>query len=313
MGELVTSLEGIAEDLRDGSVVTIGNFDGVHVGHQAIIGRACSLAKQLSVPAIGLTFDPHPIAFFRPNAAPVRLTTNAQRFDLMASAGLDRVVALPFDKTLAAQSPEQFVEEILIEGLKARHVVVGQDFRFGARRAGDAETLQRLGAPHGMDATASDWLTFDGEPVSSTRIRNAVQAGELVDARQLLGRPYRLRGKIVSGEARGRTIGYPTANLEPEPMAMPPDGIYVTTLARLGGPRWKAATSIGHNPTFGENARTVETFVFDEAAPDDLDLYGADVELEVLQYLRDEARFDSVEALVAQMDRDVAAARRFFQ
>ena len=313
MVNLVTSLEGITADLSDGSVVTIGNFDGVHLGHQTIMGRARALARELGVPAVGLTFEPHPIAFFRPELAPVRLTTSAQKVELMAAAGLDLVLSLPFNQALADLSPERFVGEILIEALQARHVVVGQDFRFGARRAGDAESLKSLGAPHGMEATASDWITRDGEPISSTRIRRAVQAGELADAAAMLGRPYRLRGTIVSGEARGRTIGYPTANLAPEPMALPPDGIYVTTLARLGGPRWQAATSIGHNPTFGDNARTVETFVFDEAAPDDLDLYDAAVELELLQYLRDEARFDSVEALVAQMDRDVAAARRFFQ
>ncbi len=302
-----------ARALLDGSVVTIGNFDGVHIGHQAIITAAADRAHDLDVTAVGLTFEPHPVSFFRPDAAPERLTPLPLKARLLREAGVELVVALPFNAELAGLSPERFVEDVLIDGLSARHVVVGEDFRFGEKRAGDTDALHRLGEPKGMTCTAAEWVRRGDEPVSSTRIRRALSTGDLSEANAMLGRPYRFLGTIVRGEARGRTMGYPTANLDPAPMAMPPNGIYITTLARVGGPRWWAATSIGTNPTFGENPRTVETFILDERVDDeDLDLYDAPVELELHQFLRPERRFDSPEQLIAQMDQDVADARHYF-
>ncbi len=311
MSEIFFSEAAAAAVLKK-SVVTIGNFDGMHIGHQAIFAKAVEEAKARDARAVALTFEPHPEAFFRPDSAPVRLAPPPHKFDIMGQYGVDAIVVLSFDKTLAGQSPEEFVEGILVESLKASHVVVGEDFRFGKKRAGDTESLKELGAPHSMTRTAAEWVRWNDEVVSSTRIRKAIAKGEMAKVRGMLGRPYRLFGNVGHGDARGRTLGYPTANMNVEDMAIPRNGIYATTLATKGGTHWRAATSIGVRPTFGGGERTVETFVLDERIDDELDLYGDDVELDIYKRLRDELKFDGPEELVAQMDRDIEDVRAFF-
>ena len=301
-----------ATERLEKSVVTIGNFDGMHIGHQAIVEEARRRAREHDARVVALTFEPHPVAFFRPDEAPVRLSPPPYKFDLIADAGVDTVVALTFDESLAGQSPEAFVESILVDSLKARHVVVGEDFRFGKKRAGDTKSLKQLGQPLGMGCSVVDFITWRGEPVSSTRIRRAIDQGQLEAAQAMLGRPHRLYGEVVHGEQRGRKLGFPTANMEVVQMAQPPAGVYATTLARAGGAHWRAITNIGERPTFGGGERTVETFVLDDRVADDLDLYGEEVELDLYRRVREERAFDSPKALVAQIERDIEWVREFF-
>ena len=310
MATILSTVEEAAQRLER-SVVTIGNFDGMHRGHQAIFEQVVELAKEQEATPVALTFEPHPIAYFRPDAAPERVSPAGQKFGLMGDAGAQLVVALTFDEELANQSPQTFVEEVLHKGLKATHVVVGEDFRFGKKRAGDTDTLGELGASFGMKCTVAEFVTWKGEPISSTRIRGAISEGDVEAARQMLGRPHRLCGTVVHGEKRGRKIGYPTANMNVAEAAIPANGIYVTTLGRAGEEHWRAVTSIGHRPTFDGDGRTVETYVMDDV--DDLDLYGDEIELDFYRRVREEKKFDSVEELVVEMDRDVEMARQFFE
>lgn len=308
MTEVISS-QSDAEKRLDDAVVAVGNFDGMHIGHQAIFDEAVAEATGRGATVVALTFEPHPIAFFRPDEAPVRLSPPPYKFELMEHFGAEVVVALTFDESLAKTTPEAFVDQILVNALKARHVVVGADFRFGKGRAGDTQTLQALGEPRGMGCAIVDSVTWRDEPVSSTRIRSAVKAGRMSAVRAMLGRPYRLYGDVVRGEARGRALGFPTANLDVADMALPAPGVYATALARRRGERWRAITNIGHRPTFGGGALTVETFVLDDSVDEELDLYGESMELDLYRRVREEQSFDSPDELVAQIERDIAQVR----
>ncbi len=311
MTKIVHSEQAAAEGLQK-SVVTIGNFDGMHIGHQAIFETAVREARERDALPVALTFEPHPEAFFRPDDAPLRLSPPPYKYELMGACGVEWVVSLPFDAALANCSPEEFVERILAEKLGAVHVVVGEDFRFGKKRAGDTDSLQRLGAAVGMSTTVASFVEWDGEPVSSTRIRAAVADGEMASVETMLNRPYRLYGEVVAGEQRGRKLGFPTANLDVVDMASPPSGVYITTLGRADQEQWTAITNIGTRPTFDDGEQTVETFILDDAVDDDLDLYGDAVELDIFRRVRGEREFESPEQLVAQIQRDIEEARAFF-
>lgn len=311
MTEIVYS-RAEAADRLDRSVVTIGNFDGMHIGHQAIFDKTLEEADDRDATPVGLTFEPHPEKYFRPDEAPVRLSPAPQKFELMGEHGAELVVALVFDESIAGQHPEEFVEEILVETLSAEHVVVGRDFRFGKERAGDTDSLQEFGEPRGMTTSVVDFVQYDDQPVSSTRIRGAVEEGELEEVRAMLGRPYRLYGGVVQGEQRGTQMGFPTANLEVDEMAVPPKGVYATRLARSGGPRWRAVTNIGNRPTFDGQELTIETFVLDDRVEEDLDLYDEDIELDIHRRIRDEQRFDNPGELIDRIERDIQEAEAFF-
>ena len=312
MTNILRSRQQAARRLQS-SVVTIGNFDGMHIGHQAIFRRAIDEAHRLDVPAVALTFEPHPQAFFRPDDAPPRLSPPPFKFDLMSHYGIDLVVALTFDESIAGLEPQQFVGDVLVDELGARHVVVGRDFRFGKKRAGDTDALRELGEPLGLSCTVEQFVQWQGKPVSSTRIRDAVSEGSMDAAASMLGRAYRLVGTVVRGEQRGRQLGFPTANMEVVPMALPPKGVYITTLAPAGGDHWRAITNVGSRPTFDDEGMTVETFVLDERVDkDELDLYGEDIELDIYRRVRGEKKFESPRALVEQIERDVRQAREFF-
>ena len=295
-----------------GSVVAVGNFDGMHIGHQAIFEIARRQADERGLDVVALTFEPHPTAFFRPDEALPRLSPPPHKFELIGDYGADAVVALTFDEDFASKSPAEFVESVLVETLAAKHVVVGEDFRFGKKRAGDTESLQKLGEPLGMTREVADFVQWKEEPVSSTRIREAIEHGEMADAQAMLGRPFRIFGRVVRGDARGRKLGFPTANMETADMAIPPVGVYATTLARRGQKHWRSITNIGRRPTFGGGDITVETFVLDESVDEDLELYGDEVELDVYRRIRGEREFDSPAELVAQIERDVDQVRVFF-
>ncbi len=289
------------------SVVTVGVFDGVHRGHRQVIRRTCETARELGLPAAVVTFDPHPLTVLRPAAAPVRLATLDHRLTLLAALGVDAALVLPFTPELAAWTPEDFVRRVLVDSLHSARVTVGQDFRFGAKAAGDVDLLRRLGPSSGFTVDAIPLIADEQGRVSSTTIRRQLAEGDVESAAAALGRPHRVEGPVVHGEHRGRAIGYPTANLDlPSDTAIPADGIYAGWLT-VDDARMPAAISIGTNPTFGGTLRRVEAHVLDR---DDLELYGEHVAVDFAVRLRETLRFDSVPALVAQMARDVAQTRK---
>lgn len=290
------------------TVVTIGNFDGVHLGHQHVIRRAREVADQLGVArVVAVIFDPHPIAVLRPEHAPPTLTDVDTRVALLERAGVDAVLVVPFSREVAAWSPERFVDEVVTGALHAAAVVVGANFRFGYRAAGDVATLHELGAARGFTA---EGIALDGGPQvwSSTYVRNCLATGDVAGAAEALGRTFGVRGEVVEGDRRGRELGYPTANLASGGGAAPADGVYAGWLRREDtGEVFPAAISVGTNPTFaGERERRVEAYVLDR---DDLQLYGVVVEVLFVDRIRGMRRFESVEQLVETMADDVQRTR----
>ena len=292
------------------TVVVIGNFDGVHLGHQHVVARARAIADREHLDLVAVTFEPHPMAVLRPEHAPSMLSHVDDRAALLMASGADEVLALPFSRDVAAWTPEEFIERVLVTALHARVVVVGANFRFGNRASGDVATLVAAGRQHGFSA---EGIPLEGGPQvwSSTYVRTCLAGGDVEGAAEALGRPYALRGRVVEGDRRGRELGYPTANVPPADFAVPADGVYAGRLRVLDGDEGcealPAAISVGTNPTFaGERARRVEAYVLDR---DDLDLYGRTVEITFVSRIRGMVRFDSVDDLVAQMAADVQQTR----
>ncbi len=289
-------------------VVTIGVFDGVHRGHQRIVGRAVERARELGLPSVVLTFDPHPSEVVRPGSHPPLLTSQQYRADLLEGLGVDVVCVLPFTREFSRLSPDEFVHAVLVEHLHARAVVVGENFRYGHRAAGDVPALAAAGRRFGFTVEGVPLLGSGETTWSSTYIRSCVQAGDVEQASQALGREHRIEGVVVRGDQRGRELGYPTANLQPLPWsAVPADGVYAGHLD-LAGARHPAAISIGTNPTFAGVERRVEAYVLDPPTRP-WDIYGEHVGLSFTARLRDTLAFDGVEPLLAQMERDVARTR----
>ena len=301
LGPVWRSLEDVPDDLGP-TVVSIGNFDGVHRGHCVVLSQAARHAAGADLPVVAVIFDPHPMAVLRPDHAPSVLTPPEQRAELLRSHGVDHVLALPFDRAMAAWSPTEFVDRVLVEALHARVVVVGANFRFGARAAGDLAVLQSQGAAQGEGrAFTAHGVDLDGGPQvwSSTYVRTCLAAGDVAGAAEALGRPFAVQGPVARGDQRGRDLGYPTANVELAPdAAVPADGVYAGHLVVRGagpGQAHPAAISVGTNPTFeGVRARRVEAYVLDR---DDLDLYGTVVEVTFEHRLRGMATFTSPEEL----------------
>jgi riboflavin kinase/FMN adenylyltransferase len=288
------------------NVVVIGIFDGVHKGHQSILERAKEIADGRKI--IALTFDPHPTTVFAPDRVPTSLTTLADRVVLLKIHGADQVVVMKFDEKFAALSPLEFVNKILITQLEAGEVIVGENFTYGHKAAGNIESL-KLHSEFGVHvATLKSEVS---EVISSTRIRNAIISGDVETARLLLTRPHRLEGVVIHGEARGREIGYPTANLgNIEGQSIPADGVYAGWLT-VGIDRWPAAISIGTNPTFeGERGRQVEAYALDQVG---LDLYDKEATIEFGWHLRETLKFDGLDPLLEQMAKDCAQARKLTQ
>jgi riboflavin kinase/FMN adenylyltransferase len=293
-------------------VATIGVFDGVHLGHQRIVGRAVEIARERDLPAVVVTFDPHPDEVIRPGSHPPLLTSARRQAELLAGLGADAVLVLPFNVEFSRLSPDEFIRVAMSERLHAAAVVVGENFRFGHKAAGDVALLAQLGEKYDFTAEGIPLLVADGVTISSSYIRERLAEGDVTAAAAALGRPHRVEGVVVRGHMRGRGLGFPTANLEtPQYTATPADGVYagwLTSLALDGTAAiaWPAAISVGTNPTFGLGERTVEAYALDR---DDLDLYGAHAAIDFTARLRGTERFDSVEALVVQMHQDVARAR----
>jgi riboflavin kinase/FMN adenylyltransferase len=285
--------------------VTIGNFDGVHRGHQALIRAAARRAEGQGGRVVVLTLDPHPARLLDPKRAPATLTTLEQKSELLAGLGVDVFVVLPFTAELARRSAEQFVGGVLVEALGATSVVVGEDFRFGHRRRGDVSLLEALGSRHGFGVEALPPVLHAGLPVSSSRVREVLARGRVEEARELLGRSFFIDGTVVEGERRGRTLGFPTANLATPNETLPLEGVYAAR-CRVPPGRWlPAVVNIGRRPTFGGDAVSVEAHLLDF----DADLYGAELRTEFVGRLREERRFDGPGALVAQIREDVSRAR----
>ena len=300
------SLDDVPGDLGPTAVV-IGNFDGVHLGHQHVVREARAAADAEGLRVVAVTFDPHPMSVLRPEHAPTSLTDIETRARLLDDAGVDDVLALPFDRLVAAWSPEEFAERVLAGALHAAVVVVGANFRYGVRASGDVATLTASGERLGFRAVG---VALDGGPQvwSSTYIRTCLAAGDVAGAAQALGRPFVVRGLVVRGDRRGHELGYPTANVPTRTLvAAPADGVYAGWLRRLDtGERYPAAISVGTNPTFeGVRERRVESYVLDR---DDLELYDVEVEVSFVDRIRGMVRFDGVDALVEQMGTDVAQA-----
>jgi riboflavin kinase / FMN adenylyltransferase len=301
------SIDEVPPDLGPTAVV-IGNFDGVHLGHRHVLRRAREVADERGLTLVAVTFDPHPMAVLRPEHAPTSLTSVETRAELLGECGADAVLALRFDRGVAAWTPEEFVERILFRRLHAAAVVVGANFRFGNRAAGDVATLHETGATYGFEA---EGIALDGGPQvwSSTYVRTCLATGDVAGAAEALGRPYAVRGAVVRGDQRGRELGYPTANVPTSTLtAAPADGVYAGWLRRLDtGETFPAAISVGTNPTFdGQRERRVESYVLDRT---DLELYGVEVEVSFVERLRGMVAFGSVEELVEQMRVDVDRAR----
>jgi riboflavin kinase/FMN adenylyltransferase len=298
---------GLAPDDR-GAAVAMGNFDGVHLGHQSVLALAHAAAAELDAPFGVVSFEPHPRSFFAPDAPAFRLMTADARARRLEKLGVEVLYELPFGAALAGLSPEGFATEVLAEGLGVRHVVVGADFRFGKGRAGDVASLRALGARLGFGVTAAP-LVSDGQgDFSSTAIRAALAEGRPEEAARILGHWHRIEGAVQHGDRRGHDLGYPTANLLPEGLHLPRFGVYAVLVDVLTGPhrgRLAGAASIGVRPTFGESRPNLEVYLFDF----DGDLYGAELSIALVAFLRPEEKFDSAEALVAQMGADVREAR----
>lgn len=293
------------EGLR-GGIVALGNFDGFHLGHQAVVGRAIERARAEGRPALVATFDPHPVRHFKPEAPPFRLTTLDQRARLFAEAGAQAMVVFRFDQALAALSAEEFVARRLVELLGAAGVVTGEDFTFGRARGGNVAVLAELGARHGFSVDTVAPVSAEGEPVSSSRIRALLQAGDPRGAARLLTRPFAIEGVVRHGDKLGRTIGYPTANIALGPYLRPAYGIYAVRARLADGRVVPGAANLGIRPSFDPPKELLETYLFDFSG----DLYGETIEVALIDYLRPEAKFDDLAALTAQMDADCAEARR---
>lgn len=289
------------ESCRRGAVA-IGNFDGAHLGHAALVAELAARARAAGGPAVALTFDPHPLALLRPGEAPPLLTTPRDRAELLLGLGADEVVTLGTTPALLGLRAAEFFEEVVIRRLAARAMVEGKNFGFGRGREGDITTLERLCQAAGVPLRVVPPVQLEGGEVSSSRVRAALLDGDVGLAGRLLGRPYRLRGVVGHGQRRGRTIGYPTANLEGVATVVPRDGVY----AAWAGGRWAAAVNIGPSPTFGEERRRIEAHLIGYSG----DLYGRELALDVVARLRDTRAFAGVGELVAQLGRDVEAAGR---
>jgi riboflavin kinase / FMN adenylyltransferase len=292
--------------LAQGATVTVGSFDGVHLGHQAVLREIDRRAKEAGRASVLVTFDPHPLEVVNPEAAPPLLTTGPERLEILAQSPLDYVVLLRFDRHLAGLPPEEFVREVLVERCSVRELVIGHDHGFGRGRSGDVETLRTLGARHGFAVDVVPPVDFGGQHVSSSRIRRAVAGGDLLTAAAMLGRPYGVVGRVVQGERRGRLLGVPTINLSelPPRKLLPPDGVYAVRVEWRGG-RAGGMMNQGPRPTFQDGRRVLEAHLFDFEG----DLYGEWVRIEWVERLRDIELFGSVEQLQAQLQDDRARAQ----
>ncbi|ETX08020.1 MAG: hypothetical protein ETSY2_07815 [Candidatus Entotheonella gemina] len=301
---ILDHLDALSQAAYASPVLALGNFDGVHLGHQAIFHHVRSRVQAIQGTGMVFTFDPHPLRVLRPEHAPPLLTTFEQKMRLIAVEGIEVGLRIPFTHVFAQQQPHDFIQEVLCRTIGARELVVGYDYRFGHQRAGTVEHLQEAADKYGYRVTVVEAISVAGQTVSSSNIRKLVRRGEVEDASRLLGRYYAIEGPVIEGFRRGRTIGFPTANVQSINEIVPQTGVYAVRVA------WRGAfvngvANVGYNPTFGNEALSVEAHLFDFQA----DLYGETIRVEFVRKIRDERKFDSIDALVAQIKQDAEQAR----
>lgn len=290
-------------------VLAIGNFDGVHLGHRALLDRLVAIARQLGLPPAVMTFEPHPRELFAPEQAPARLTSLREKLALLEACGIEEVYLLHFSRKLAGLTAAEFIERVLVRGLAVRHLIIGDDFRFGQGRAGDFALLQSAGQTHGFGVEAMHTIEIDGERVSSSAVRDALGAGDLEHAARLLGRPYSIAGRVVHGDKIGRRLGFPTANIQLKRKRVALTGVFAATVSGLDKRHLPGAASLGVRPTLGQGLKPVlEVHLFDF----DQSIYGAHVTVHLLHKLRDEQKYDTHAALAAQIARDVQSIQAYF-
>ena len=289
--------------------LTIGNFDGVHRGHQAMLTRLKAAALERGLPAAVMTFEPHPREVFTPELAPARLTSLREKIELFKQQGIERLVLVRFSKRFAQLSPQTFIQQVLLTGIKARWILIGDDFKFGAKRAGDLALLREAGTQFGFEVESLSSVRIDNERVSSTAVRAALAQGNMQQATRFLGRPYSISGRVVHGDKLGHELGYPTANVQMKHNKPPLAGIFAVELAGLDGSRLPGVASLGVRPTVKTNgAATLEVHVFDFHER----IYGAHVRVDFLHKLRDEEKFPDLPSLIAPIARDVVEAKEYF-
>ena len=302
-------LRTLPEHAATPTVLAIGNFDGVHLGHRALLARLVTKACDLGLPPSVMTFEPHPRELFSPEQAPARLTSLREKLELLEAHGVERTYVLHFSRKLAALTAEEFIERVLVRGLAVRHLIIGDDFRFGRGRAGDFDMLKEAGAAHGFGVEAMHTVDIDGERVSSSAVREALAAGDLEHAARLLGRPYNIAGRVVHGNRLGHQLGFPTANIQLKRKRVALAGIFAVTVSGLDKRHLPGAASLGVRPTLGQGLKPVlEVHLFDF----DREIYGEHLTVHFLHKLRDEMKFDGLDALKAQIARDVETTKAYF-
>jgi riboflavin kinase/FMN adenylyltransferase len=299
----------VPEQATTSTVLTIGNFDGLHLGHRAMLERLAARGRELGLPTTVMTFEPHPRELFTPEQAPARLTSLREKLQLLDSCGVDRAYVCHFSARWASLSAEEFIDRILVRGLGVRHIIIGDDFRFGKGRAGDFAMLQAAGQAHGFGVEAMHTVEVQDERVSSSAVRKALAAGDLEHAAELLGRPYCIAGRVVHGDKIGRKIGYPTANIQLKRKRVPLAGIFAVNVTGLDKRHLPGAASLGVRPTLAQGLKPVlEVYLFDF----DREIYGSHITVHFLHKMRDEMKFDSLDDLQVQIGRDVADIRNYF-
>ena len=305
--ELIRGLQNIGSN-HHGCVATIGNFDGVHLGHQAVLGQLAEKAAELCLPTVLITFEPQPMEYFVPDKVPARLTRFREKMLALQRYSVDRVCCLSFNDKLAKLKAEDFIEQVLINKLGVKYLVVGDDFRFGLNRTGTFDTLVKAGKKYDFQVVSMHTFEIDAKRVSSTRIRHALEKGDMAGAEKLLGRRYRMSGRVAHGEKFGRELGFPTANVHLHRHASPVQGIFVVEVFGLDKEPLQGVASVGTRPTVNETKALLEVFLFDF----DQDIYGEHIQVSFLKKLRDEEKFASIEKLKQQIQMDVEQAQAYF-
>ncbi len=300
---------GFAQPSPSATVLTLGNFDGVHLGHRALLARLCAVAAENGLPPAVLTFEPHPREFFAPESAPTRLSNLREKLELIAADGVELAFVCRFDKAFASLTADQFIEQVLVQSLRVRHLIIGDDFRFGAKRAGDFALLKQAGESFGFRVEAMDTVLSGPDRVSSSAVRDALWRGDLERAAELLGRPYVIDGRVVHGDKVGRQLGYATANIRMKHDRPPLLGVFAVEVTGLGDRPLAGVANLGYRPTANAVLRPIlEVHLFDFAA----DIYGAHLTVRFLHRIRDEMKFADFDELKAQIARDVECGKEFF-
>lgn len=308
MPNIIRGFHNLPSTTDNGCVATIGNFDGVHLGHQAVLNQLAMKADMLHLPAVVITFEPQPFEYFVPEKAPARLTRFREKVEALRAYSIRHLCVLRFNRQLADMSAEMFIQQLLVEGLQVRYLVVGDDFRFGKGRRGDFALLQQAGRAHGFQVVNMHTFAVDQMRVSSTRIREALNQGDLGLAEKLLGRPYRMSGRVAHGDKRGRQLGFPTANIYLHRHKVPLSGVYAVQLFGIDEEPVNGVANIGVRPTIGGGKALLEVHLFDF----NREIYGAHVQVYFLSKLRDEGKFSSLEQLSQQIRKDAQQARDYF-